>query len=316
MITVAKTAPADFSSIQSAVNSIQDQTSPEIILIKSGTYEEKLEINRPNLTLRGEDVETTILTLGHGAYDILENGEKRGTFRSYTLFVNGNNTTVENLTIQNSAGDGHIAGQAIAVYADADMLTFRDCCLLGHQDTLFTGPLPPSEIIPGGFKGPKEYAPRTNGRQFYDSCYIEGTIDFIFGSATAYFENCEIHSRKLPDGESGYVTAPSTPKGQKYGYVFNCCNFTSDCHSETVYLGRPWRNFAKAVFIDCELGAHIKKEGFHDWDKTESHETAFFAEYLNYGPGAKHAERPDWVQHLTEEEAKEYTRNNILNTSI
>lgn len=312
MLTVSKSLPADFSSIQSAINSIQNQTEPETIYIKNGVYEERIEITRPNLTFIGENSEQTILSMGYGGNDIMKNGERRGTFRSYTCLVDADNITMENLTIQNSAGCGEIAGQAIALYADGDHLTFKNCRLLGHQDTLFTGPLPPKEIQPGGFIGPKQYAPRRNGRQLYENCFIQGDIDFIFGSATAFFDHCEIFSNNCNKDVNGYVTAPSTKEGQKFGYVFSECRFTSDCPGNTVYLGRPWRNFAQSVFLNCNFGAHIKKEGFHDWNKADSHETTFFATYACYGEGIKNASYPSWVHPLTDSEASSYTRENVL----
>lgn len=312
MLTVSKHQPADFSSIQSAINSIQNNTEPETIYIKNGEYEERIEITRPNLTFIGEDSEETIISTSYGAYDLLPNGKRRGTFRSYTCLIDADNITIKNLTIRNCAGSGDIAGQAIALYADGDMLTLENCCLIGHQDTLFTGPLPPKEIQPGGFIGPKQFAPRRNGRQYYKNCFIQGDIDFIFGSATAYFEACEIYSNNRGKEINGYVTAPSTKEGQTFGYVFSNCQFTSDCNSNTVYLGRPWRNFAKSVFLHCEFGEHIKPEGFHDWDKPNSHETTFFATYQCKFMRKKTASYPSWVHTLTDTEAAIYTKENIL----
>lgn len=312
MIIVAKDGSEDFKTITEALKSIENETEENVIYIKKGVYKEQLEIKRPNIMLKGESADETVITYGLGANEILEDGYKRGTFRTYSVFIDGDNFTAENITFINSAGLGKDVGQAIAVYADADNITFKNCILLGSQDTLFTGPLPEAEIEPRGFIGPKQHAPRINGRQYYKECYIKGDVDFIFGSATAYFEKCEIFSQNIKQDVNGYVTAPSTPCGQKYGYVFESCKFTSNCPPQTVFLGRPWRNYAKAVFLNCEFGPHIKAEGFHDWNKKDAHDTMFFAEYNCFGAGADNGNRADFVKKLTEEEAKEYTKEKVL----
>ena len=248
-----------FHSIHEALQSIpSDNTTPITIEIAPGTYREKLTIDKPYLTLLGSGAQNsdTILTYDDYANDTLSNGEKRGTFRSYSVLVDTHDITLCNLTIENASGDSKTHGQAIALYADGDRLLFDHCRLLGHQDTLFTGPLPPKEIKPGGFVGPKQFAPRINGRHYYKDCYICGDIDFIFGSATAYFEHCTLESllRTKTSAQSdlvsttstlhdsgcdtsalchsnsdmvqknytlppiqGYVTAASTPEGQEYG---------------------------------------------------------------------------------------------------
>lgn len=282
------------------------------IQIGSGTYKEKVELERDNITLVGEAAETTILTFDDYGLFLMPDGIKRGTFRSYTIYVHGNHFTAKNITFANTAGFGPKVGQAVAVYADGSPMTFENCRFLGRQDTLFTAPLPPTVIEWGGFRGPRENAPRDNGIHYYKNCYIEGDVDFIFGGATAYFEACEIHSLARGNDPEGYITAASTPEGRPYGYVFESCRFTSDCPPETVFLGRPWRNFAKTAILRSELGAHIKKEGWHDWNKEEAREQAYYAEYENYGPGASPATRASWSRQLTAEEAATYTKENIL----
>lgn len=315
MIIVDKNGNGDFQTITDALVSIENETKQIEIFIKSGTYKERIEITRPNVSLIGENRENTIITYDYYAKMTMDDGSLRRTFRTYSVFLDGKNISVQNITFINSSGLGKDVGQAIAVYAEGDMLTFKNCSFLASQDTLFTGPLPPKVIEPGGFTGPKEFAPRVNSHQLYENCFIKGDIDFIFGSATAYFDNCEIFSQNINQEVNGYVTAPSTPEAQEFGYVFNSCRFTSDCPDESVYLGRPWRNFAKAVFLNCEIGAHIKKEGFHDWNKLDSHDTSYFAEYKSYGPGANNACREPWVKILTEEESKLYTKENVFKES-
>jgi pectinesterase len=226
-----------------------------------------------------------------------EDGRKVGTFRSYTFLMDGNNNTLKNLTIENTAGFGRLVGQAIALYCDGDQILVENCRLLGHQDTLFTGPLPPAPMEPGGFTGPKEFAPRLIGKQLFRNCYIQGDIDFIFGSASAWFEKCHIHSLALPielypqsDCNHplihGYITAGSTPEGENFGYIFHGCELTGDAPDGSVYLGRPWRNYAKTLFLNCTLGSHIHPNGFHDWNKKEAQASVLYGEYKNLGSGS------------------------------
>ena len=330
------------------VEDIYASTSVEIH-IAPGIYHEHLDITEPYITLVGAGADQTVITGNLGGYEILEDGLKRGTFRTQTVFVHTHDFTARDLTIENAAGPGHIVGQAIALYADGDRLCFENVHLKGLQDTLFTGPLPAKEVEPGGFRGPLEHAPRINGRQYYHNCTIEGSIDFIFGSATAYFKECtlvsrdeyrdelvtsrrdaqvspeetvtsrrsttstsdEISTRNIPPIRS-YVTAASTPEGQKYGYVFADCTFTSDCPAESCYLGRPWREYAKVVLIRCKIGPHIKPEGWHDWGKEKSHDTALFAEYESHYEGREEDVERGMRRHLSSDEISEYEIEKVM----
>lgn len=310
---VAQDGSGDFKTLQAAIDSLpKNNQTPLTIYIKSGIYKEKLHIEVPFLTLKGENEATTKLTYDDYAEKAFASGQKYGTFRSYTLFIGTHDVHIENLTIENSSGEGSKVGQALAVYADGDRLCFKNCRLLGHQDTLFTGPLPPSPMIPGSFVGPREHAPRLNGRQYYENCYIEGEVDFIFGSATAFFYNCELYSIDCGKEINGYVTAPSTPEGQAYGYVFEQCKLTSNCPMHSVYLGRPWRNFAKSVFIHCELGAHIHEAGWHNWHKKEAETACYFGEYDNIGMGASLEKRASFSHYLTKDQLPYYSRQAVL----
>ena len=310
---VAHDGTGDFKTIQEAINSLpKDNQTPITIFIKSGVYKEKLHLEVPFVTIKGEDAEKTILTYDDYALKIHEDGKKYGTFRSYTFFVGANDVTLENLTIENSSGDGRKVGQALALYTDGDRITVKNCRLLGYQDTLFTGPLPPAPIEPGSFVGPRENAERIAGRQYFEGCYIEGDIDFIFGSAIAYFYDCEIFSLNRNEEVNGYVTAASTDEGEAYGYVFDSCKLTSNCPSQTVYLGRPWRNYAQTVFINCEIGEHIKEEGWHDWNKPAFHNNGFYAEANNTGAGATLDNRVGYSHEIKDNELAKYTREAVL----
>lgn len=323
-LTVSKTSDGVncFSTLSEAIAHLpKDNTEPATIFLKSGIYHEKVTIERPFVSIIGEDAASTIIAFNDHATQKMPDGSKRGTFRSYTMFLNSHDITLSHLTIRNESSPRSLAGQAIALYADGDRIFLEDCRLESYQDTLFTGPLPPSPLSPGGFIGPKEFDERIVGRQYYKDCYICGDVDFIFGSAIAYFDHCEIasvYSEELPwkDGEVppvyGYVTAASTPEGYPFGYVFHECCFTSTCPDRSVYLGRPWRNFAKTILIDCQLGSHIREEGFHDWNKKEAHNTVLYGEYHNTGKGASPEKRASFVRQLTDSEVLGYTKESVL----
>lgn len=287
---------SDTLHMESNSQHMKSDTEVDQLMIKAGIYEEQVEITLPCIELIGEDAQTTKITFGLYANMPSEDVGKLGTFRTYTLFVDANDVTLRNLTIENSAGPGKKVGQAIAAYIDGDRFTMEQCRLLGNQDTLFTGPLPPKEIEKNGFIGPKQHAPRINGRHYYKNCYIEGEVDFIFGSATCYFEHCDIFSKNINAPINGYVTAASTPEGQAYGYVFNGCNFISDCGERSVYLGRPWRHYAKTVIVNSYIGTHIVEEGWHDWNKTDARELVFYGEGGNHGEGASLVHRESWIR--------------------
>lgn len=312
-----------FSTIQDALDVIPKDNQEEITIhIANGTYFEKLTVQTPYVTFEGESAEGTILTYNLGAYEILEDGIKRGTFRTPSVFIDTHDFTARNITFENSAGFGHTVGQALALYVDGDKIVFDNCRLLGSQDTLFTAPLPPFAYEPGGLRCSKEFEPRINGRQYYKNCYIRGDIDFIFGGATAYFENCEIFCQKNDDEPAAsnpsqqktysFITAPCTPEGQEYGYVFEGCKLTSDCPKHSCYLGRPWRDFAKSVFLRCEIGEHIHPAGWDDWGKEHAHSTLYFAEYKNKGAGASIEKRASFSCQLTDEEALLYSKEKVF----
>ena len=294
-ITVAKDGSGDFTTIQEAVNSTRDLGPGEVkIHIKAGTYNEKMEIPswKHQLTLIGESRENTIITNDDfsGKIDSVT-GKELSTFTSYTVLVRGDDIKIENLTIKNSScGEG----QAVALHVEGDRFVIRNSNILGCQDTIYTAT--------GG------------SRQLYLNCYIEGTTDFIFGEATAVFKDCTIKSLR-----NSYVTAAATPQNQQFGYVFIDCKLTAAEDVNEVYLGRPWRPYARTVFINTEMGSHIVSEGWNPWKGDEmfpnKEETAFYAEYHSQGPGAAPEKRVEWSHQLSEEEAKKYSLENIFSNS-
>lgn len=306
------------AALEAAERCVPDATVPVRVLVAPGEYRERVEIRRPHVTLEGETADSVRIVGGLGAKMPSEDGScqdgRLGTFRTYTVLVDADDVTLAGLTIENNAGDGREVGQAIALYADGDRLVVDACCIKGHQDTLFLGPLPPHEAKPGGFIGPKQYAPRRVGRQYFRRCRIEGDVDFIFGGARAYFEGCEIRSLNRDMDVNGYVTAASTPEGEPYGFVFHGCSFTAaqDVAPDSVYLGRPWREWAQTVLIDCWLGQHIKREGWWDWAKPAAHERAHYAGASLHGPANDAENWAPWAHELDATATTRYAREQVL----
>jgi pectinesterase len=283
--TVAQDGLGDYTTIQAAVDACKSFPDARITIhIKNGIYKEKILIPDHNtmLTFIGEDAEKTIITWGD-YFGSVSRG-KNSTFYTYTMMVEANDFVAENLTIENSAGP---VGQAVALNVTGDRCVFRNCRFLGNQDTLYTA--------------------GQNSRQYFEKCYIEGTTDFIFGAATVLFYHCTIHSKS-----NSYITAASTPQGKPYGYVFLECTLTAAEGVNSVYLGRPWRDYARTVFMNCNLGAHIRPEGWSNWKDTQRDKTAYYAEYKNNGPGSAKGERVQWSHQLTKREAAKYKKNKIL----
>ena len=306
--------PAD--SLQAAIDALPDDGIPACITLSPGVYWEKVELRRPHTTLQGSGKGESILAWDDGATDLHPDGIKRGTFRSYTLLVLADGCSLRGLTIRNDAGQRADSGQCIALFADGDGFICEDCTLLSTQDTLFTAPLPPREVIPGGFLGPTQLLPRRAQRQTYRRCVIKGDVDFIFGGAAAWFEDCDIVCVNRGEGRepSGFATAASTPQGQKYGYVFHRCRFTGeDVPDASFYLGRPWREFAKTILLACYIGPHIKPEGWDNWSKPDFQQTGLYAEYGCTGPGSDLSHRK-YARTLTPQEAATITYENFLNS--
>lgn len=285
-ITVAQDGSGDFRTIQEAVNAVRAYSPLHItISIKNGVYHEKVVVPSwvTDVSFIGESREHTIITNADysGKFmhaDTTVSREKFSTFNSYTMRVEGNDISISNLTIENTSGR---VGQAVALHVDGDRFAMVNCNLLGNQDTLLTA--------------------NDTGREYYVNCLIAGTTDFIFGNATVVFQNCTVKSLY-----NSYITAASTTPRQQYGYVFLNCRLIADTSVTKVYLGRPWRANARVVWVGCELGSHIRPEGWHNWDNTANEQTAYYAEYQNTGAGAATDKRVAWSHQLTDAEAGSY----------
>jgi pectinesterase len=284
---VAADGSGQFKTVQEAINAVPDfRKKWTTIFIRKGVYKEKLVMaeSKQMVSFVGADMNETIIT--YDDFNQKKNifGEEKGTSGSSGFYIYGKTVSFQHITFQNTAGP---VGQAVAVFVAGDKVKFSHCRFLGFQDTLYTF--------------------GTDSRQYYTNCYIEGTVDFIFGASTAVFDSCTIYGKK-----GGYYTAASTPEHKKYGYVFRYCTITGDAPAGSFYLGRPWRPFAKTVFMYCTINNQVKGEGWNNWSKVDNEKTAFYAEYKNKGAGANRAARVPWSHSLTDEEAKSYTLKNIF----
>lgn len=283
---VAKDGSGDFKTVQEAVNAVPDfRKVPTTIFIKNGIYKEKIVLaeSKFSVYLIGEDSFQTILTFDDFATKLNRFGEEIGTTGSASFFAFGEGFSAKNITFQNTAGP---VGQAVALWIKSDKSVFENCRFLGFQDTLYTFGV--------------------DSRQYYKDCYIEGTVDFIFGPSVAIFENCIIHCKN-----TGYITAASTLQWRYYGYVFKNCKITGE-KAGTHFLGRPWRPFSRVAFIACDLGDVIKPEGWDNWRNPANEKTAYYAEYKNTGAGSSTDKRVGWFKPLNEKQVAEYTFENIF----
>jgi pectinesterase len=263
-----------------------------VILVKPGTYRERIHVQRErgNIIVRGEGAAKTVIVFDQHANIPGPDGKIIGTFRTPTVWIDADGMIWENITFANDAGrpgprdEGPPVGQALALRVDGDRVIFRGCRFLGWQDTILT----------------------TRGRHYFVDCYIEGNVDFIFGGSTAYFERCHIHC--LADG---YITAASTPDGQAHGFVFADCRITGGEGART-YLGRPWRDFAKTLFVRTEMSDVVRLEGWHNWNKPGAEQTTFYREFGNTGPGSALAARAQWTKLLGTGEVARYTPRIVL----
>lgn len=300
-IIVSQDGSGDFSSVQDAIDAAPDYEHGyfTIILIKSGTYRERVTVphNKTRLIIRGEGAGKTRIVYGLSAKMKWPGTDRNvGTSGSATMYIHANNIVVEDLTVENDAGEGKEIGQAVAVSINGDRVFFHRVSFIGNQDTLYTH----GQYCRNGWAA----------RNYFLNCYVEGTTDFIFGPATAMFENCEIRSKK-----DSYITAASTLKEFRHGYVFRNCRFTAGEGVTKCYLGRPWGAYAKTIIIGCELGSHILPEGWHDWEKEGKPDTkknSYYAEYGNSGPGASLSGRVKWSHKLTARKAARYTFENVM----
>lgn len=290
-LVVARDGTGQFRNIDEALEVCRAfMEYHKVIYVKKGVYKEKLILPSwlTNVEICGEDRDNTIITYDDHANiksdQIHSKSQKIGTFRTYTLRIDGSDITIKNITIENNAPR---LGQAVALHTEGNRIKFLNCRFLGNQDTIYTG--------------------RGETKLLFKDCYIEGTTDFIFGPSTAWFENCDIFCKV-----NSYITAASTPQNVQYGYVFNNCHITLAPEVTKMWLGRPWRSYAYTVFMNCDLPKGIAPGGWNDWKKDTN--LVRYAEYNNRGEGANTDKRVAWAKQLTKKDAKQLTIANVLGT--
>ena len=284
---VAQDGSAKYSSINEAIyNSMLPHFSysPIYILVKKGTYREKIEIPEwlTGLVIVGEDRDQTIII--NDDHQGKETDFSRQlpmktimTFTSWTLRVSAARTQLHNLTIVNDSGR---KGQALALHVEANEVLVKNCKLLGNQDTL--------------------YATGEQNEVLVVDTYIEGTTDYIFGSAQLFLDNCRLHCLT-----GSFITAASTPPGREFGFAIFNTKITKAEGVEGALLGRPWRQFAKTVFVDCDLNGCIRPAGWNNWNKPAEYlATVLYAEYGSRGTDI--SERVPWSRQLSAIEAERY----------
>jgi pectinesterase len=287
-LVVAQDGTGAYRTVQAALDAIpKNNRSLITIFIRKGIYKEKLNLAKKQdfVRLVGEDLNTTVLTYDDYNGRTPATGEPLGTSEAATFRVFGADFSAENITFENTAGT---VGQGPAMWVYGDRAEFLNCRFLGFRDTLY----------PYGY----------GSRQFYKNCYIEGTTDFILGAATAWFEECTLFCK----AGGTCIMAPSTPDSIRYGFVLQRCKIVGDAPAASLYLGRPWKPFAKTVLLNCELAALVTPKGWDHWGKESNKQDAFFAEFKSIGPGATPKTRILWSRQLTPQQAAFYTREAVL----
>jgi pectinesterase len=296
-VVVANDVSANYTNLQAAINAAPDNGSkPFRILVRRGIYQGQFIVpkEKRHIQLIGEDVTSSVLTYALNVNET--NAETNLKYKGTGVVVLADDFRAEKMTFQNTSGDH---GQALALRVDGDRAVFKHCRMLGWQDTLMIN----------------------LGRDYFTNCYVEGRVDFIYGSAAAIFDRCEIHSKN-----GGHVTAANTPQDKPFGLVFLNCGLTGDPRpwispagvpantnsAPTADLGRPWRPYASVTYLNCEMGAHIKPAGWNNWRNPSNELTARFAEYDSAGPGANPDRRVKWAKQLTTLQAEKITVESVL----
>ena len=294
---------AAYASIQRAIDAAP--ATGAVIAVGPGTYRERLLVEKANLFLRGTgaDAGKTVVVFDSSA------GSAGTGFKSATVEVRGRDFRAENLTFANDFNRTHAqepkGSQALALLVSGDRAVFRNVRILGNQDTLYAGS---SDCTPPGHDAME----CTLTRQYFEGCYIEGNVDFIYGNSLAVFERCEIHSTPH---SIGYITAHGKQgEDEQSLFVFDHCKLTAEPGVAHVWLGRPWRSLASVVFLSTEMAGHIEPAGWREWHpgETDYIESVFYAEYNSTGPGAHPAERDAHTKKLTAAQAAGFEPRRVL----
>jgi pectinesterase len=303
--TVAKDGSGDYLTVQAAIDAAPTgQTTPYRIFIKNGTYKEVVNVpsNKPFIQLVGESVANTIITFDNFSGKPMPGGGTFGTSNSATVTINATDFSAVNITFENTTGE---SPQALAINVNNDRASFKNCRFLGGQDTLLAN---------------------NNGmRQYYLNCYVDGTVDFIFGNARAVFDNCIIYPKDRSATGSSYITAANTKLPEIYGFVFRNCQITANTGNTSYFLGRPWQNDAatadasksrnQTVFLNTKMGSSISPLGWAVWDAGTNTSYINYAEFNSLNPDGTPlnvSSRVSWSRQLNATEAAVYSDVNLF----
>ncbi len=287
-IVVAQDGSGNYKTVQAAVNAVPANNKNQVVIyIKNGTYQEVVTVpsNKPYITFYGESEKGTVITYNNYHGKAKPGGGTFGTGDSASVFIQASDFSAYNITFQNTAG---AVGQAVAINVTGDRAIFDNCQFLGWQDTLYA----------------------QTGRQYYENSYITGRIDYVFGDATAVFQNTEFYN---VNSSGGTITAQKRMSGSETtGYVLVNDKIDGALTNST-YFGRPWGPYARVIVMDSSIGSDINAAGWENWSTADYHKTAYFAEYNNTGPGSNTSGRVSWSHQLTTQQAQQYSVNNFLN---
>ncbi|KAH7352229.1 hypothetical protein KP509_19G035800 [Ceratopteris richardii] len=288
VITVSKSGGADFTTVQAAVNAVPSNNKQRVVIqIAAGTYKEKVNIpsSKPYISFIGAGSGVTKITWGDTA------SSAGSTFKSASVAVNSDYFIARDIAFENSAAappPGAVGRQAVALRIGGDKASFYSCKFFGAQDTLY------------------DY----KGRHYFKNCFIQGSIDFIFGDGQSYYYGCELHSIA---SSSGSLTAQKREKpSENTGFSFVNCKVTG---SGMIYLGRAWGAYSRVVFISTYIDDIIVPQGWNDFGVSSHQKTAFYGEYQCSGPGANSKNRVAWSYQLTASQAAPFQTISFIDGS-
>ncbi|MDE7263528.1 MAG: hypothetical protein K2N64_02560 [Anaeroplasmataceae bacterium] len=290
----------EISPDQSITEAIKQLNPKDVLVLNDGIYNEKVEIWNSNITIKAKNYLKAKIIHKDYYHKIMPDNNECNTFRTYTLYVGGDYVKLEGLDIQNEAVPSCIYGQAVALHVDGNHFLCEQCRIASAQDSLFTGPMPSDLLLRYEGFYPPEKRKGTPSKQIYRQCTIIGDVDFIFGCATAFFDQCKIISLDRGSTNPTYVCAPAHSKELSFGYLFYKCSFQGN---EPAYLARPWRDYGCVAFIECKLDEHILPEGYNKWDNTHRDKTARFYEYSTEIDTSR---RVSWAHLLSSADATKY----------
>jgi pectinesterase len=289
-----------FRALQAAVDALPPAGGE--ITLSPGVYREKVLITQPKVRLRGlgRKPADVVIAWGDGAVQV------GGTFKTASLEIRGDDFRAENLTVANDYWlRNREPSQAVALYVTGDRAVFDRVRLLGHQDTLYAADRKCEGAQPDG-------SPCRVSRQYFRDCYVEGHVDFIFGNSKAFFENCHLHG--VAHEEVMLTAHMRTAADQDRGYVFHRCRITADAGVGKLWLGRPWRDYSRVIFLDTRIDARLEPAGWREWTPgtTARLATAFYAEHGSTGPGSREGPREPHAMTLSAVEAERWSVKNHL----